>query len=444
MSVNRSVLRAAMITTLVTAVVLLSWQGTPRSLAGILTDASAALGVPVVPEPPYLSPISPPPFGTTITRIAGDPGTAIPFTNGGSGQWNTDARHHYSTDEPWNADQTLIAMDQPGGNPGLLFLDGRTYLPVMPQCANYNRRDDRWHPTLPSVRINADGTLLEWFDVVHCVQVMSWTLPLPVSYLGMTNGNVSADGRFVALADQMGSMFVVDMQANRIGPIAGYAYNGWVATGVGISASGKYVWVHYSGDSNRIFDVDPNTLALTPHPETGPICHGAAVDGSVYDVAHQDVGLNPFDKNEDVMVGQEHCGNVGQVVNGQLVGHVIMVRLRDGAITSLTDPTNEAYAYHVSLRATRRPGWAYVSYYEGQDGRRFDQEIIAVPLDGSTAVERWAHLHTETTDCYRCEAHPVPSWDGLRLIFASTWSRDCDGGCGTQAVRQDYVVDRGP
>ena len=43
MSVNRSVLRAAMITTLVTAVVLLSWQGTPRSLAGILTDASAAL-----------------------------------------------------------------------------------------------------------------------------------------------------------------------------------------------------------------------------------------------------------------------------------------------------------------------------------------------------------------------------------------------------------------
>ncbi len=335
-------------------------------------------------------------------------------------------------------------MDQPGGNPDLLFLDGSTYLPVMPQCANYNRRDDRWHPTLPSVRINADGTLLEWFDVAKCAQVKSWTLPLPVSFLGLTNGNVSADGRLVALADQAGNMFVVNMQANLIGPIARYAYNGWVATGMGVSASGKYVWVHYSGDYNRIFDVDPNTLALTPHPESGPLCHGAAADGFVYDLGHQDVGLNPFDNNEDVMVGQEHCGNTGQVVNGQLLGHVIMVRLRDGAITSLTDPANEAYAYHVSLRATRRPGWAYVSYYEGQEGRRFNQEVIAVSLDGSKTVERWAHLHTDTAGCYRCEAHPVPSRGGLRLIFASTWSLDCDGGCGTQKVRQDYVVDRRP
>ena len=108
------------------------------------------------------------------------------------------------------------------------------------------------------------------------------------------------------------------------------------------------------------------------------------------------------------------------------------------------DPANEAYAYHVSLRATRRPGWAYVSYYEGQEGRRFNQEVIAVPLDGSKTVERWAHLHTDTANCYRCEAHPVPSWDGLRLIFASTWSLDCDGGCGTQNIRQDYIVDRQP
>ncbi|TMI78024.1 MAG: hypothetical protein E6H03_12810 [Bacillati bacterium ANGP1] len=363
---------------------------------------------------------------------------------GGSGAWNTDARHHYSTEEPWNADQTLIAMDQPGGTPGLLFLDGSTYLPVMPQCANYNRRDDRWHPILPSARINADGALLEWFDVVKCRQVRSWTLPLPVSYLGLTNGNVSADGRFVALADQAANMFVVDMLINHIGPVASNAYNGWTATGVGISASGKYVWVHYSGDYSRIFDVDPNTLALTPHPESGPICHGVAADGFVYDLGHQDVGLNPFDNDEDVMVGQEHCGNAGQVVNGQLLGHVIMVRLRDGAITSLMAPANEAYAYHVSLRATRRPGWAYVSYYEGQEGRRFNQEVIAVPLDGSKTVERWAHLHTDTANCYRCEAHPVPSWDGLRLIFASTWSLDCDGGCGTQNIRQDYIVDRQP
>ncbi len=416
----------------------------PPPPAGVLTDGSVVLAISKVPKPAYFAPIAPEPFETRITRIAGDPGKVIRFLSGARGVWNVDARHHYSNDEPWNADQTLIAMDQNRGNPRLLFLDGSTYRPKFPACPSYHRRDDRWHPRLTTVRINAGERLLEWFDVVRCRQLKAWTLPIAVYYFGLTNGDTSQDGRFVVLGDRSGHMFVVDMVNNVVGPIGNYAYDGWRATGLGISPSGKFGWVHYSGDESRIFDVNPKTLAITPRPENGPICHGALANGSIYDLGHQDVALNPFDNDEDVMIGQEHCGNVGKLVAGQVLGHVVMVRLRDGAITSLTDPAREAYAYHVSGRATGRPGWTYVSYYERQDGLRFNQELISVKMDGSKAVERWGHLHTDTRNCYRCEAHPVPSRDGLRVIFASTWSISCGTRCGTQTIRQDYVADGRP
>lgn len=416
----------------------------PPSPVGVLTDGSAVLAIANLPKPPYLSPISPRPFGTTLVRIAGDPRTPIPFTTGGTGVWSADARHHYSNDEPWNADQTLIALDQPGGDPDLLFLDGSTYRPKFPRCANYRRRDDRWHPILPSIRINADKTLLEWFDIIQCAQIKAWKLPFAVTFLGLTNGNVSNDGRLIALGTAT-RMFIVDMAGDRIGPSTSIAYGGWTPTGFGVSTSGKYAWVHYRGDYNRIFDVDRATLTLRPHAEAGTVCHGAASDGFIYDLGHQDVALNPFDNNEDVMIGQDHCRRAGEMVAGKVLGDVVLVRLRDGAIMPLTDAINEAHAYHISGRATGRQGWVYVSYFEHQEGRRFNQELIAVKMDGSKAVERWAHLHTETTRCYRCEAHAVPSPDGLRILFASTWSLNCDTGCGTQTVRQDYVIDaRGP
>ena len=415
-----------------------------QSPVGVVTDGSAILAISGVPKPSYLSPIQPAPFGTKLMRVVGNPGDRILFSAGGAGVWNTDARHHYSTDQPWNADQTLIAIDQPGGTPDLLFLDGDTYQPRFGRCSAYNRQDDRWHPTMPNIRINAGGTALEWFDVVRCVRVKQWALPISVYYLGLTNGNVSQDGRYIALGDKNGNMFVVDMVNNVVGPTASYAYGGYVATGIGVSASGKYVWVHYNGDYNRVFDVDPTTLALTPRTESGVVCHGEASAGFIYDLGHQDVALNSFDNNEDVMIGQEHCGNVGQVVGGQTLGHVVMVRLRDGKITTLTDPNNEAYAYHISARSVDRPGWVYVSYYENETGMRFNQELISVKMDGSKSVERWAHLHTDTTNCYRCEAHPAPSPDGLRVIFASVWSLNCGAVCGTQSVRQDYIVDGRP
>jgi len=55
-------------------------------------------------------------------------------------------------------------------------------------------------------------------------------------------------------------------------------------------------------------------------------------------------------------------------------------------------------------------------------------------------VERYAHTRTETSGCYRCEAHAVPARDGKRVLWASNWMAN-GAGTGSKLVIQAYVVD---
>ena len=417
-----------------------------------IVDPWAVFTAPDVAKPAYLMPIFPEPFHLKVTRISGDAGSRIAWRAGGSPTWGADARHHYSNDQPWSADGTLLTL-QNTGSPHSVYLDGETYQPVRGPCPNDDAYDDRWHPSYAHaherIAVNRTGTL-SWFDVVTCTQTRRWTLPFPVIGIG---GTPSDDGRFIALSN--GKRFaVVDMDPQppfapypnrRIGPpvdlISDCGLPGCAENWVSVSASGKYVVVNYHGDHLRVYDVDPGTLAATPRPmpTVYPNCSGTAVNGFIYDLGHQDMVLNPFDNNEDVIVGQEHCGNRGKMVAGVLVGGVVMVRLRDGKVTALTNPTNEAYPYHISTRNSDRPGWAYVSYWPAP-GRRFNDEIVAVKLDGSGAVERYAHTRTETSACYRCEAHAVPARDGKRVLWASNWMAH-GAGTGSKLVIQTYIVD---
>jgi PKD repeat protein len=419
----------------------------------LVTNPALVISSPPQALPAYQATFADAAFGTPVTRVTGDTGAAFPLGTGGTGNWGADARHHYSKDEPWNPGGSLLML-QNSGLPEDLLLDGLTYAVLAGRCPNYPSGDDRWHPSPahPRERINVTDTELMWFDVVSCVKTRSWTLPFPVHEMGWAEGNPSADGRFVALADSS-RVFVVDMDpqppfaaypASRIGPAFDFSNCGLPDCQVGwvsVSASGRYVVVKYSQDHPRVLDVDPNTLVLTPHvyPPTITACAGDPGQGFIYDLGHADLALDPFAGNQDVLIGQEHCGLDGATLDGQLMGKVAMVRLGDGAVTSLTDPVNEASPHHVSARNADRPGWAYVSY-EPEPGRRFSDEIVAVKLDGSKAVERLVHEHSDFDQCYRCESHAVPSPDGRRVLWASNWTLDCNP-CGSTTDIKAYVVD---
>jgi hypothetical protein len=450
---------------------------TPAGARAVVIDANTIFAQPEVAKPAYLKPITDPVFGTKIIRIAGDANSPIVFENSSANQtWGNDARHRYSRDQVWNSDNSLMVIENRKTNSEKqLVLDGKTYKVKYQICADYKHGNDRWHPSpkYPHIRINVKGDMLEWFDVVKCRQVRKWDLPVPIRDNGMGEGNVSLDGRFIVLADKQGEkIFVVDMDPQppfapypnkRIGPICDVSKCG-LACGCevdwfSVSPSGKYAVVNYAGgkddtwgDYPRVFDIDPKTLEIKPHPmpAMSTECALTGMPGSkpkdpnlgyIYDIGNADMALNPFDNNEDVIIGQSHdwCP---LIINGVRMGNVIMVRLRDNKVTSLTMGDKEAYPHHISARNFDRRGWVYVSYYPGE-GLRFGNEIVAVKMDGSGSVERFAHSHSnpDKPSCYRCEVHVAPSRDGRRIVFASSWSINCDSGCGSQSNPQDYVIE---
>jgi hypothetical protein len=429
------------------------------ALAALAAPIGRALAEPRA-RPSYLQPFVERATGASVVRVSDDAGRAIAGLDGGV--WGRDARHVYSKQQPWSADGKWLALqNRKGGSPKIVLLDASTLRPVASACGTLPLYDWRWHPDPARahtiVDVDESGRELRWFDVETCAKTRSWTLPIEADYgIGSGEGNLSADGRFVAIASKT-EVVIVDMDpkppydawpARRIGPVTtlppcGLA-EGCKIGNVSISPSGRYLDVKYAGkgdlrDAHRIFEVDAKTLAIRPHTmAAGALRCGAQatdVDGWIFPLKHADMALDPFDGDEDVIVGGRSCP-------GAKMGRVVKVRLRDGKVTSLTDPKREASVFHVSTRNVARPGWAYVTYFPGP-GKRFDDEIVAVKLDGSATTERWASTHSAAKGCYRCEPHAVPSPDGTRVAFASNWAADCGPGCGDAEEIALYVVRRG-
>jgi hypothetical protein len=442
-------------------------------------------------RPDYLIMTTDPIFLTDITRITDDTNQPINWADPGAaaGVWALKARHHYSKDQPWNSDGTILAMDgyEPG-NPSHYYLDGNTYAPLWPKCSGHSLSDDRWSPdpNFPHIRVNARGTTLEWYDVVACAQTRSWSLPLTAHGIGASEGNLSRNGRYIALNDDT-RMLVVDMNpydpnASVVGPAADISACGLIDPNgntncvphwISVSPSGSYVVVSVA-DFLRVYDVGPN-LALTPHvydsatnecywhdtAHTNPTGSDPRT-GSIFGLGHADMTLNPFDGNGDVIIGQRRswCPNPPSG-SGAEYGKVQMVRLSDGKVTALTSPRSgepgEASSHHISTRNLDRPGWAYVGYYpvlalnglgsepDPNEWRRYQDEIVAIKLDGSGEMEHFAHMHSLTSGCYRCEEHAVPSRDGIRVLWASNWLLDClscdPNDAGQKADVKAYIVD---
>ena len=107
--------------------ILLAAAVVPANGADPVLQRGTPQAMPDVAKPPYLKPIVDPVFGTKVTRISGDAGSPIRNLDG---EWGQVVRHHYSKDQAWNADMSMLVLTRHRGKPNPLFLDGRTYEPL--------------------------------------------------------------------------------------------------------------------------------------------------------------------------------------------------------------------------------------------------------------------------------------------------------------------------
>ena len=140
-----------------------------RAPPAVISDPDAVLAVPPFVRPEYRVPVPEPTFGTILMRTSGTTGTS---TAPVSGTWGSDARHGYSKRQPWNADQSLVVIEnRVGGSPTTLFLDGKTFEPRFGPPSGYAKYDYRWHPSRAhaseQINVTSSGTELMWYDIVR-------------------------------------------------------------------------------------------------------------------------------------------------------------------------------------------------------------------------------------------------------------------------------------
>ena len=365
--------------------------GEPIAPCDFVTDHEIKKS-PVESRPGYLVPYTDPVFGTKVVRVT-DPGNPIPKMGG---NWQSVARHHYSVDQAWNADQTLLMLDRGTSGRGKLFLDGNTYEPLFLRKAPSS--EHRWHPRISDLRIfvgeNQVGT---WNVRTGDSNIIGTVKDYKEFKFGPNKGNPSRDGtRIAVLAKDKNSRqvaFAYDLAWKRKYPdINLHELNiGWVS----ISPLGNYIMVQEKGtDRSRVYDIQGH--------QVGP-------EWSEYGrPSHFDLTVD--DNGDEVAVGvSKSAPDKGQVIKR---------RLRDGGVIALTE---KGYAAHTTARNTSQPGWVYVSYHAATNWPPYNCEVVAVKLDGSKKVKRLFHTHYAKSG-YLSETHPSVSPDGTKIIWASNWN----------------------
>lgn len=316
--------------------------------------------VPSVSEPGLLQWITDPTFGTQLARVS-------------------DQRHHYSKDQPWNADQTLIKINNELHDAKTLQLVRMVY--KAPRQGNWsNLNPNWWYGSTDRGKqfIRVDMTT-DAVTVLH-----TWPQYNTVE-MGFDEGNISNDDQWALLLARNGDgihYIVYNIQNDTIVADKVMPEPDWA----GMSASGKYVIImwndHGMGSTEGVGVYDRNLNYIRTLFDTGQ---------------HGDVGRDAA--GNDVFVQYD---NSGKVVSWNLdTGKSTMV-------------FNQTAWGHISCRNNiGRPGWCYVTS---------DSEVFAVKLDASQTVERFAHHHSSGTS-YEVQPQAVPNRDGSQVLWSSDWGQ---------------------
>jgi uncharacterized protein YjdB len=357
------------------------------------------------PKPAYLTPAIEPNFGTTIIRVSGDPGAAIPTAGS---VWPTVAGHQYAKVQPWSADQAYIFLnrdntsDYGGGFAGLL-IDGTTYAPIVRR--NHPGNEARWDPATADqmICVMSNGSVSWWNPITDVTTTKYSTTAYSSAFMGNYEGNPSADGRYVAVvatrtSDSKQVVYVVDIQSGTKSSdldvtAEGFTDLDWAS----VSQGGGYVVLHgvTSLGNQRSKIYDRATLALVSYWTDHPLGHfDLGIDGSGNEVAF------------------------GAASSGTYAKRFIVRRLDTAAITPVSPAVS--FNWHASCRNTDRQGWGYVVTNDAT-GSYLDNTIYAVKMDG-TQIERLCRYRGTITSTFESQPHACPSPDGKRVFFRSNWS----------------------
>jgi len=365
---------------------------------------------PSLAKPAYHSPFADPVFGQTVVRVSGNPGDAIPNVGG---TWGTCERHHYSKDQAWNADMSLLYLNYTG-----LFINGDTYQPTFKKGGPGGEK--RWHPSNPDLMFFVGGNQIGTWNV-RTDEVTVLKTFAGYSDFGISEANVSLDGNRVAIYAKNSTGkdvgFVYDMAQDKKYPDFDPLLGGWNVDWISITPLGDYVVQCSGGNTYRVFTLD------------GDIVAGSQLRDSI---KHADMAVDA-DGTTQWLVGAVRDLDWGNVARYRLPA------IADPASNDsrMLLPAGKGNASHVSCRNTdpKARGWCFVSS-SGSSGEPYYDELDMVKLDGSEA-RRFAHMHAPRVEqaghsAYRSEAHGCPSPDASKAVFASNW--DESGSIGAYVV----------
>lgn len=312
--------------------------------------------VPSLSRPGYLQPVIDPVFGAKITRISDD---SMGLASAGYMQ------HHYSKDQPWNHDMTLIKLANTR-----VILDAKTYQIFKKPSG---KGETRWSTVDPNIMFYTRGNQFRKWNVRSDADTLLHTFPEGNISIGSNEGNLSMGDKSVVLnVDTLVIVYDITndvvIAKKDLGPID------WAS----MSQSGNYV-VSRPGSSSLgvvVYDLNLNLLRKI------------------------------FDKGAHGDVGYDAAGNEVFVQ----MCPIQMSRLDTGQVTSL----GISMCGHLSARNYQRPGWASLT-----DGSS-NGEVLAIKLDGSKTVERFAHGRTSAAN-YDAQAKGVFSPDGSKVMWNSDW-----------------------
>lgn len=388
------------------------------------TTQRSITNVPSVAMPGYLSPIIDPTFETTVTRISDS--TAM-------GTTDTVIKHFYAKNQPWNCNGLLTRLHYNN----VWLLDGNTYqlaAGVMNQPVSNGYSGipggSVWSVSDPYVIYSVlshkglygsgDNTIPVYLAAIN-VQTGARSLVHDFSAgytsvsFGESEGNLSNDGRYVALQCKNGTAtyaLIYDFTTDNV--VSTLDLQGQWPDWVSVSQSGIYVVICWSGnvgtdwnDGIQVYDLD-----LDPA--------GRRQISTYY--GHGDLGY-------------DNDGHEVFVFTSSANWDIIGCRLDGGGTAVYLDSTlcGIQGRVHVSCRNTLRPGWCYISDYDYNYSSltaSFEHnEVFALKMDGnygSPTLERFAHSHSPGYNVtgYMGSPMAVPSHDGTKVMFGNVWDGD--------------------